>query len=102
MQISFFGSTGNDIFDAATGTGNFMSGGDGLDELKICLNELVRLKWNNSRRRQISNLDSITIERLYDYTYSNHQDVDIDLTSGTGSQGKLITDSDNQDSGIII
>ena len=38
----FFGSAGDDSFDAATGTGNYMSGGAGLDQLVITdLNEVV-------------------------------------------------------------
>ena len=31
----FFGAAGNDSFDAANGTGNYMSGGDGLDRLIV-------------------------------------------------------------------
>ena len=55
----FFGSTGNDSFDAATGTGNYMSGGAGLDQLVVSdQNELearwcIRLsrRWRRSRSR---------------------------------------------------
>ena len=31
----FFGSAGDDSFDAATGTGNYMSGGAGIDQLVV-------------------------------------------------------------------
>ena len=31
----FFGAAGNDSFDASNGTGNYMSGGDGLDRLIV-------------------------------------------------------------------
>ena len=75
----FFGSTENDTFDAATGTGNFMSGGDGVDELLVTdLNE---------DENDDLNLSSMEVGRAY--SHQNYTDVDV------SSDDKFVSDSDN-------
>jgi hypothetical protein len=74
----FFGSNEDDIFDAALGTGNFMSGGDGVDELIV--NDL------NESEGEDLNLSSMEVGRAY--TNSSYQDVDV-------FEGKLVGESDN-------
>jgi len=86
----FFGSDGNDSFDAASGLGNYMSGGDGLDQLTITdLNEIVSNDngtpdddtddFTEDAGDNID-LDSIIINRLYEYT--DYLDVKIGDSSG--------------------
>ena len=95
----FYGSAGNDSFDAANGTGNYMSGGAGQDQLVV--SDQNELESDGASGSQDSgedlDLDTITINRNIDYTYSNHQDVDIHTTDGN-----LITDSDNEQSGAPL
>ena len=93
----FFGSTGDDSFDAATGIGNYMSGGDGLDQLIITdLNEKI-LEDVNGTPNDITDdnivdagdnidLDSLVIDRVYEHI--NFHDVEVD--SGTT---ELVTDT---------
>jgi hypothetical protein len=92
----FFGSSGNDSFDAATGTGNFMSGGSGNDRLVITdLNEKV-LDDNGTPTNLADDiikdasdnidLDSLNIDRNYNHIH--FQDVKVD----TGTT-ELVTDT---------
>jgi len=80
----FFGSAGDDSFDAATGTGNYMSGGAGLDQLVIAdLNEVVLDDKGTTETSDDEivdadeniDLDSLVIDRLYEHT--NYLDVKI-------------------------
>jgi hypothetical protein len=92
----FFGSAGDDSFDAATGTGNYMSGGDGQDQLIINdLNEKVindndtPLDPSDDSTEYAEDnieLNSIVIDRLYDHIHFH----DVKVDSGTT---KLITDT---------
>ena len=100
----FFGSSGDDSFDAATGIGNFMSGGDGVDQLVIHdLNELAiddkgtpNDKSDDVIKDDDGNivLNSIVIDRLYE---NIHFDVKVD--SGTG---KLTSDTSNLETGATL
>jgi len=96
----FFGSSGDDSFDAATGVGNYMSGGDGNDQLLIVdLNEKVID--DNSTPNDPSDdlprdaddnidLDSIVIDRLYDHI--EFHDVRVD---SSGTTPELVSDTAN-------
>ena len=97
----FYGSAGNDSFDAANGTGNYMSGGAGQDQLVVSdQNELESDGASGSQDAgEDLDLDSITINRNFDYTYSNYSDVEIDDLAGSASEGKLITDDAGLNSG---
>ncbi|MDA8687756.1 hypothetical protein N9L98_01665, partial [bacterium] len=95
----FFGSSGDDSFDAATGVGNYMSGGDGNDQLLIVdLNETViddnstPNDPNDDFTRDAGDnidLDSIVIDRLYDHIHFH--DVKVD----SGGTPELVSDSAN-------
>jgi hypothetical protein len=75
----FFGSNEDDTFDAATGTGNFMSGGDGVDELIV----------SDLDEGEDDDLDLSTMQiSRAGYSYHNHTDVDV-------SDVKFVSDNDN-------
>jgi len=88
----FFGSTGDDSFDAATGTGNYMSGGSGLDQLTITdygdkvFEDNNEIKTDDTSDDDIVesgeniDLDTIVINRSYDY--DNYHDVTKDSNTG--------------------
>ena len=78
----FFGSNENDTFDAATGTGNYMSGGDGVDELIV----------NDYDEGEDDDLDLSSMEVGRAYSHQNYKDVDV-------SGGEFVSDSDNEHSG---
>tara|TARA_B110000208_G_scaffold154760_1_gene187499 strand:- start:78 stop:2756 length:2679 start_codon:yes stop_codon:yes gene_type:complete len=79
----FFGSNENDTFDAATGTGNYMSGGDGVDELIV----------NDYDEGEDDDLDLSSMEVGRAYSHQNYTDVDV------SSGGEFVSDSDNEHSG---
>ena len=77
----FFGSNENDTFDAATGTGNFMSGGAGIDELIVTdLNE-----------GEDDDLDLSSMEVGRSYSHQNYTDVNV-------SGGEFVSDNDGDHS----
>ena len=78
----FFGSNENDTFDAATGTGNFMSGGDGVDELIV----------TDLKEGEDDDLDLSSMEVGRGYSHQNYTDVDV-------SGAEFVSDSDNEHSG---
>ncbi len=92
----FYGSTGNDSFDAVNGTGNYMSGGAGLDQLVVTdQNELESDGSGGSQDAgEDLDLDSITVNRNIDYNYSNRTDVEFDNGSG-----KIVIDNAIEHSG---
>jgi len=69
----FFGSNGNDSFDAATGAGNFMSGGDGQDQLVVLdYNDLVSDGSSGTKEDDENlNLNSMEIDRVIDTSLHN-------------------------------
>jgi hypothetical protein len=77
----FFGSSEGDTFDAAIGTGNFMSGGAGDDKLIV----------KDYGDGDSENLDLSTMEVSRSYSFKNHNDVNTD-------NGKFVNDSDNDHS----
>ena len=90
----FFGSAGDDSFDAATGTGNYMSGGAGIDQLVVSdQNELEADGGGTKDAGEDIDLDSIEINKIIDYTFSNERDVNIDTSGGNPTSGKLIIDT---------
>ena len=94
----FFGAAGNDSFDASNGTGNYMSGGDGLDQLIVSdQNQLEPSDAGPKDAEEDINLDSIIINRNIDYIYSNHKDVD--YNSGSGG---LVSDSSNLETNATL
>ncbi len=94
----FFGAAGDDSFDASNGTGNYMSGGDGLDRLIVSdQNQLEPDGANYKDAEEDLDLDTITVNRNIDYSYSNH--IDIDYNSGSG---ELVSDSSNLQTGAPL
>jgi hypothetical protein len=77
----FFGSNENDTFDAASGTGNYMSGGDGVDELIV--NDL------DEGEDDDLNLSSMEVGRAY--SHQNYTDVDVSNSGETVDDGGGLT-----------
>ena len=75
----FFGSDEDDIFDAASGSGNYMSGGEGSDKLIV----------NDLNDGEYDNLDLSTMAIGRAYTYGNYQSVDID------GNGEIVSDAED-------
>jgi Ca2+-binding RTX toxin-like protein len=79
----FFGSNENDTFDAASGTGNYMSGGDGVDELIV----------NDFDEGEDDDLNLSSMEVGRAYSHQNYTDVDV------SNSGEFVSDNDGDHSG---
>ena len=69
----FFGSAGDDSFDAGQGAGNFMSGGGGLDQLVVTDYNDVESDGNGGTKQEGENLNlnSMEIDRVTDTHLQN-------------------------------
>jgi len=93
----FFGSAGDDSFDAAQGAGNFMSGGGGLDTLVVTdLNDPVSDGSGGTKEDgENLNLNSMVIDRVTD---THLESVVVD----TGSSNKLVSGGSHTTSGDTL
>jgi hypothetical protein len=94
----FFGSAGDDSFDAGQGAGNFMSGGGGLDTLVVTDVNDVESDGNGGTKQygENLNLNSMEIDRVTD---THLQNVIVD-TGGTSD--KLVSTAPQTQSGDTL